>query len=54
MAFSAMVTQDRQIFGAVAETCAILILVHDDVETPMQAVLHAPMLTGYFVQSLGG
>src|SRR5271166_5525683 len=47
------VAQDRQIFGTVTETGAVLILVHDDVEAPMQAVLHAPMFARNLVQAFG-
>ncbi len=35
--------EDGEVFGAVFLAVTGLILVHDDVEAPMQAVLHAPM-----------
>ena len=35
--------QHGKILWSVAQSCAILVLVHDDIEPPMQPVFHAPM-----------
>lgn len=44
--------QDREIVRALAQTGPVLVLVHNYVESPIQAVLDAPMLAHDRVQSV--
>jgi hypothetical protein len=46
-------TQNGKIFRAIAQSSSVLILVHDHIQPPVQAILHAPVLAHDFVESLG-
>jgi hypothetical protein len=37
------VAENGEIVGCVSQTAPVLILVHDDIEPPMQPILDAPM-----------
>src|SRR5208337_5618802 len=45
------VSQHSEVVWSISQTGAVLILVHDDVQAPVQAVLHAPMLARDFVEA---
>src|SRR5258707_10978529 len=45
-------TEDGEIVWSIAQSSSVLILVHDDIEPPVKAILHSPMLADDFVESL--
>jgi hypothetical protein len=47
-------SQDSEIVWAIIEAIAQLVLIHNDIETPMQAVFDAPMRADNLVEALGG
>src|SRR5262249_10135855 len=48
------VAQDGEIVGSIVEAISGLILVHNDVEAPMEPIFDAPMGTHYIREALGG
>ena len=48
------VAQDREIVGSVAQPGPVLILVHDDIQPPVQPVFDAPVLTDDLVEAFSG
>ena len=47
------VAEDGEVVGAVVEAIAGVVLVHDDVEAPVQGVLDRPMRAGDLAEPLG-
>jgi len=47
------VAENGEIVGTVSQTAAVLILVHDDIEPPVQAIFDAPMRADDFVEAFG-
>ncbi len=47
------VAQNGEIVGTVSQAAPVLILVHDDVEAPMQAIFDAPVRADDIVESFG-
>ncbi len=45
--------ENGEIVGTVSQTGPVLVLVHDDVEPPVQAVFDAPMGADDFVEAFG-
>src|SRR5262249_9425017 len=48
------VAQDGEIVGSVVEAISGLILIHNDVEAPMESIFDAPMGTHDIGEALGG
>ncbi len=48
------VAEDGEVLWPVAQPCPVLVLVHDDIKPPVQAVLHLPMMTDDLVEALRG
>ena len=46
------VSEHRQIVRSVAQPGPVLVLVHDHVQPPVQAVFHAPVLANHLVETL--
>ncbi len=47
------VAENGEIVGSVSQPAPVLILVHDDVEQPVQRIFDAPMRTNDFVEAFG-
>ena len=47
------VAENGDIVGTVSQMAAVLILVHDDIEPPVQAMFDAPMRADDFVEAFG-
>ena len=45
-------TQHGKVFRAIAQSSSVLILVHDHIQPPVQAILHSPVLADNVVESL--
>ena len=45
--------ENREIVGSVFQTTPVLILVHDDIEPPVQPIFDAPMRANDFVEAFG-
>jgi hypothetical protein len=44
-------TEDGEVVWSIAQSSSVLILVHDNIEPPVKAILHSPMLADNFVES---
>ena len=44
-------TEDSEVVWSIAQSSSVLILVHDNIEPPVEAILHSPMLADNFVES---
>src|SRR5208283_347801 len=47
------VAENGEIVGTVSQTAPVLILVHDDIEPPVQPIFDAPMRANDFVEAFG-
>ncbi len=48
------VSEDGHVIGCVFEAVSVLILVHGDIQSPMEAVFDIPMRADYFVEASSG